>query len=48
MVRGIQGPILSRLLTHTFSGTVANLSDTSLPFPLPGEPGDLITDYPEG
>ncbi|KAJ3553463.1 hypothetical protein NM688_g3600 [Phlebia brevispora] len=29
-------------------GTGANLSDTTLPFALPGDPGDLITDYPEG
>ncbi|OCH87271.1 hypothetical protein OBBRIDRAFT_736445 [Obba rivulosa] len=29
-------------------GSTANLSDTSLPFLLPGDPGMLITDYPEG
>ncbi|GAW03388.1 glycoside hydrolase family 31 protein [Lentinula edodes] len=28
-------------------GTGADLSDTSVPFPLPGSPGALVTDYPE-
>lgn len=28
-------------------GTGANLTNTSVPFGLPGEPGHLITDYPE-
>lgn len=30
------------------SGTGANLSDTSLPFALPGSPSMPIVDYPEG
>ncbi|KAI8981316.1 glycosyl hydrolases family 31-domain-containing protein [Trametes punicea] len=29
-------------------GTGANLSNTSVPFLLPGEPGEPVTDYPEG
>ncbi|EIM91809.1 uncharacterized protein STEHIDRAFT_151169 [Stereum hirsutum FP-91666 SS1] len=29
-------------------GTGANLSDTSVPITLPGEPGNLVVDYPEG
>ena len=29
------------------SGSGANLSNTSVPFILPGEPGNLVTDYPE-
>ena len=39
---------LTSVLSALSSGTGANISDTSLPFPLPGDPGDLITDYPEG
>ena len=31
-----------------YSGTGADISNTSVPFPLPGDPGDLITSYPEG
>ncbi len=30
------------------SGTDADLSDTTLPFIIPGEPGNLIFRYPEG
>ena len=30
------------------SGTGANLSDTTLPVALPGDPDDLVIDYPEG
>lgn len=30
------------------SGTGANLSDMSVPFALPGQPGNLVVDYPEG
>ncbi|KZV75261.1 glycoside hydrolase family 31 protein [Peniophora sp. CONT] len=29
-------------------GTTGNLSDTSQPVPFPGDPGQLVTDYPEG
>ncbi len=30
------------------SGTGADLSNTSVPFALPGQPGGEVTDYPEG
>lgn len=30
------------------SGTGANLSDTSVPVSLPGDPDSPVTDYPEG
>ncbi|KAI0033893.1 glycosyl hydrolases family 31-domain-containing protein [Vararia minispora EC-137] len=29
-------------------GTTGNLSDTTTPVSLPGDPGNLVTDYPEG
>lgn len=30
------------------SGTGADYSNLTLPFLIPGEPGDLVTDWPEG
>jgi alpha-glucosidase len=30
------------------SGTAGNLSDTTTPISLPGDPGNLVVDYPEG
>jgi hypothetical protein len=44
-VRMLQRPGL--VLNLGASGSGADLSDTSMPFPLPGAPGALITDYPE-
>ena len=40
-----RGGVVDELLD---SGTGVNLSDTTLPFALPGDPGMEITDYPEG
>ena len=38
----------AKILTFlNLSGTGAELSNTSVPFILPGEPGNLVTDYPE-
>lgn len=40
-------PLPNFLSFSYHSGAGADLSNTSVPFPLPGMPGALVTDYPE-